>query len=282
MTEVAPGGTRLLALLGDPVAHSLSPRIQNAALRALGLNAVYLALRVAPDDVEGLLLGVARAGGGGNVTLPHKERAAMAVEVPSDAVRRTGACNTFWLEQGRVHGDNTDVEGFRLALLELLGRPLLGARVLLIGAGGAARAALLALLDEGAEEIAILNRNRERAIEVREAIARDARRVRVLGGVADAVATPWDLVVNATRLGMGDRDETPFPLTGAPRPGAVMDLVYRPDETAWVREARTFDIPAADGGAMLVHQGAAAFSRWWGRDAPLGVMREALTDVRGR
>ena len=104
--------TRVLTLLGDPVAHSASPELQNAAFEASGVDGVYVAVRCGPEDLAGFMRGLAKAGGGGNVTIPHKEKAATFLDVRSEAVRRTGACNTFWGDEaGRVHGDNTDVEG---------------------------------------------------------------------------------------------------------------------------------------------------------------------------
>src|SRR5690606_25709966 len=133
--------------LGNPVAHSLSPRFQNAAFAAAGVDGVYIALRCEAEAVPGLMTGIARAGGAGNVTVPHKALAARLVDRATDAVRRTSACNTFWLEDGRIHGDNTDVAGVRSAMERLTGS-VAGARVLLLGAGGAARAAVCALLDE--------------------------------------------------------------------------------------------------------------------------------------
>jgi shikimate dehydrogenase len=268
---------RLLALLGDPVAHSLSPAMQNAAFRAAGLDGVYVSLRVGEEDLEGLLRGIARAGGGGNVTLPHKARAARAVERPLPAVVRTGACNTFWLEDGGIHGDNTDVEGFRRALRTLLGQPPEGARVLLLGAGGAARAVVHALVEDGVEGIWIRNRSPARA----EALARELGEGRAwLAEGSPQALPPMDVVVNATRLGLHPGD--PFPLAPhdlPPGDPVCLDLVYAPDETPWVRAVRPLGLRAADGREMLVQQGAAAFERWWGREAPVEVMRRALTGV---
>ncbi len=272
--------TRLYALLGDPVAHSLSPAIQNAAFEAAGVDARYLALRVAETDVPGLLRGVARAGGGGNVTIPHKGLAARTVEVPSEAVRLTGSCNTFWLAGGKIHGDNTDVEGFRGAMRDLLGGSPRGARVLLLGAGGAARAALSVLLEEGTGEVAVLNRTLRRSVAMAEALGPDG--VRVLTRPAEARKGRWELVVNATSLGLNDADPDPLPLGDESQVGAVLDLVYRPGETPWVRRARMRGIPAADGRTMLVHQGAAAFERWFDRPAPVEVMRAAFEGAGGR
>lgn len=269
---------RLVALLGDPVAHSLSPLLQNAAFRAADLEGTYLALRVDRQDLEGLLNGIARAGGAGNVTLPHKEQAAQVVERLLPAAERTRACNTFWLEEGRVVGDNTDVDGFRQAVRRLLGREATGLRVLLLGAGGAARAVLHALVEDGGDVIWIRNRSPERARELAATLGEG--RARVWDGAASAPGEV-DLVVNATRLGMGAGDPLPLSAHELP-PGepACLDLVYRPDETAWVRGMRALGLPAEDGGEMLVQQGAAAFVRWWGRPAPLEVMRQALARAR--
>ena len=156
--------TRVIALLGDPVAHSASPEIQNAAFASAGVDGVYVAVRCGADDLVGFMRGLARAGGGGNVTLPHKEKAASLLDDCTDAVRRTGACNTFWADDGgRLHGDNTDVDGFRRAMRDFAGGNARGFRVLLLGAGGAARAALLGLIEEGAEEVLIYNRTQDRA-----------------------------------------------------------------------------------------------------------------------
>lgn len=271
--------TRVFALLGDPVEHSLSPVIQNRAFRDAGVDGVYVALRCEAEDLPTLLGALARAGGGGNVTLPHKQRAAAVVDEPSEAVRRTGACNTFWREDGRVHGDNTDVEGFRRALRAFLGGGPEGYRVLLLGAGGAARASLVGLLDEGVEEIVLLNRTVERARAVARRIGGSRVRVAEEAGAVEDEA--FDLVVNATRLGLSPDDPLPLDLDAVRRVGAVMDLVYGGDGTPFVRRARTLDIPATDGRTMLVRQGAVAFERWWGRSPDVEMMDGTLAEVVG-
>ena len=271
----AEASSRLLALLGDPVAHSASPAMQNAAFRASGVNGVYVALGCDGEDLPGLLRGIARAGGGGNVTLPHKERAVGLLDEPSEAVRRTGACNTFWGdEDGKVHGDNTDVEGFRRALEAFAPESAKGRRVLLLGAGGAARAVLVALLEAGAERVVLLNRTPERARAVARRIG--GERARVAAEPADVKGMAFGLVVNATRLGLAPEDPSPFDLDLLGDVDAAMDLVYAREPTAFVREAEARDVPASDGREMLVQQGAVAFERWWGKEAPVEVMREAL------
>ncbi|MFQ5536362.1 MAG: shikimate dehydrogenase [Gemmatimonadota bacterium] len=271
--------TRVLTLLGDPVSHSLSPVIQNAAFQAAGVNGVYVAVRCAAADLAGFMKGLARAGGGGNITLPHKEKATPLLDQPSSAVRRTGACNTFWGdEEGRLHGDNTDVEGFQRALREFIGPPV-GARVLLLGAGGAARASLMALLEEDVDEVAIYNRTQERARAVARRIG--GQKARVVPRLEELRGEGFDLVVNATRLGLYPEDPAPLDFELLSRAGAAMDLVYGKGPTPFLRAAEAFGVRAVDGGEMLVQQGAVSFERWWNAPAPVEVMREALAGERG-
>ena len=271
--------TRVLALLGDPVAHSVSPEIQNAAFAAAGVDGVYVAVRCGGDDLVGFMRGLARAGGGGNVTLPHKEKAASLLDERSEAVRRTGACNTFWTDDdGRLHGDNTDVEGFRRAVGDFLGSSARGLRVLLLGAGGAARAALLGLIEDEAGEIHLYNRTQDRARAVARRIG--GERTRVVPALRELEGARFDLVVNATRLGLEPDDSTPLDLATLERVGAAMDLVYGRHTTAFVASAVAAGVRATDGLDMLVHQGAASFERWWGTEAPLDVMRRAVEASR--
>jgi shikimate dehydrogenase len=270
--------TRVFALLGDPVAHSRSPAFQNAALRAAALDGVYVALRCDPADVAGLLRGLALAGGGGNVTVPHKERAFAAVERRTEVAEATGAVNTYWGEGGEVWGDNTDVAGMRAAVAALLGGPAAGARVLLLGAGGSARAVVHALGLDGADEVCVRNRSPERAAALASRTAVGPR-LRVLAPGDDLGGERFDLAVNATSLGLKPGDALPLdPASpGAPAVGAALDLVYAPGgETPWVRAMRARGVPAADGTEMLLRQGAAAFARWWGREPDTDVMRAAL------
>lgn len=269
--------TRLFALLGDPVSHSLSPTFQNAVLRARGLDAVYVALRCGPDELPGLLRGIARAGGGGNVTVPHKALAARTVERPSHAVLRTGACNAYWLEDGAIHGDNTDVAGAAAAVALLLDREPEGARVLLLGAGGAASAVVCALADAGAERIVIANRTPERAQALAGRFRAPGLRIDVADSVDALAGESFDLAVNTTSLGLKPGDPLPLdPDASRVRIGAALDVVYTRAGTRWVDEMRARGLPASDGKEMLIQQGAAAFRRWWGMDPPLDVIRAAL------
>lgn len=264
--------TRLFALLGDPASHSLSPAMHNAAFRAAGIDAVYVALRCSTAEAGLLVRALAHAGGGGNVTVPHKTRAARSVDVASPAVLATDACNTFWYENGRVIGDNTDVHGFVVAATALVGS-LQGISALVIGAGGAASAVVHGLGQGGAARIAVLNRTHARAEAL---VARQTAAAAHAIRDADVAAGVFDLVINATSLGMRANDALPLDLARVGRVGAVLDLVCVPGATPFVAHATERGVPAADGRAMLLHQGATAFERWLGVPAPLQVMRDAL------
>lgn len=281
MTALPTASTRLLALLGSPVSHSLSPVFQNAAIRAAGLDGVYVALACGASELPGLLRGIARAGGAGNVTVPHKEAAVLALDRATAAVERTGACNAFWREDGRVVGDNTDVAGFAGAAAALLGGEPRGARVLLAGAGGAARAVLCALADAGTERVVVLNRTPERARALAASSGRGGLQVTCAGSPAELDGERFDLAVNSTVLGLRPDDALPLPTEGGPRYDAALDLVYAPGGTAWVRALGERGVAAADGTEMLLRQGAAAFERWWGIPAPLEAMRAALAGGGG-
>lgn len=291
MTPSPSRPSRLYALLGSPVEHSLSPAMHRAAFREMGIDARYVARETSADELTAAMRRIAGRGGG-NVTVPHKERAAAALDRGTEAVHATGACNCFWQDgDGALIGDNTDVDGFVAALGDPPTASASARRarsagpsagdVLLLGAGGAARAVLHACLREGVSRIDVLNRTRERAEQmVAEVAGRDADLVRVLAG-RGGLAAAYALVVNATSLGLDVDDPLPLSL-GALDVGAAFDLVYGPDGTPWTRHARALGIPARDGLEMLVRQGAASLRRWTGRRPPLDVMREAVRRELGR
>lgn len=272
-------GPSPFALLGRPVEHSLSPPIHRRAFRALERDACYVALETDAPEVAGVMRTLARSGGGGNVTSPHKGRAARTVEAPTEAVRATGACNCFWRDvEGRLAGDNTDVDGFREAVGRLLeGSPPLADRsVLLLGAGGAARAVAHACLSGNAASIDVLNRTPARAVELAERFGDD--RLRVLKD-RNGAADEYDLVVNATSLGLGPSDPLPLEL-GELAAGAAFDLVYGRGGTPWTAHAREHGVRASDGSEMLIRQAAASLRRWFGESPELEVLREALGEGR--
>lgn len=293
-----PGKGASYVLLGDPVAHSLSPTIHNAAFRAARRQAVYWARPTSAIECGAVLQAIALAGGGGNVTAPLKGAAARSLDAPTAAVRATGACNAFWARDGVVHGDNTDVEGFLGTWRRTLGEggPRAGhddgdagdapegLDVLVLGAGGAARAVLHALLEFGlARRVALWNRTAGRAERMLEGFASGARRSRVseeVRAVGSWQGTAPDVVVNATAVGM-DGKSAPMDLRGlASIPRAVIDLVYGDEPTALVRQARAMGVAATDGRDMLSRQAEASYRCWFDEDPPAGVMAEALRRKR--
>ena len=270
-------------LIGHPVAHSFSPLMQNAAFDALDLPHAYEAVDTAPASLAGTLRSL-RDGRhlGANVTVPYKLAVVPAVDAVDADVRALGALNTIVATDGRLSGYNTDIDGAEAGLLRPVEAKLKGARVLILGAGGGARALLMALArfgDTGPADVAVAARRSEAAEEV-AGLGRD------LGLACRAVAW-WELgeamritevVANCTPLGLGDED----PLEGIPLGGrVVLDMAYRRGGTALFRRAWAEAAIALQGDEMLLHQGAAAFELWTGRDAPLEVMRRALAEALG-
>ena len=264
-----------LVLIGHPVAHSLSPTFQNAALRRAGLPFVYEALDVAPDELAPRFVALTAERAAGNVTIPHKEAVAALCDRLTPIAQRVGAVNTFWHDGAGVVGDNTDVGGVDAAVVELLGERPRGIRVALIGAGGSAAAVLAAAEGWAGCQVALWSRRLERSRALAARFAGVATETEFL---AEAVRGA-ELVVNATPIGLAD-DSIPVPPALLRRRAALLDLVYRRDgPTAWVRLARGQQRPATDGLPMLVAQGALAFERWFGRppdqDAMWAAVREA-------
>jgi len=260
-----------LVLLGHPVAHSLSPRFQNAALRAAGIPLVYEAIDVPPQSLRRTLAELAAVNAIGNVTIPHKEDVAACCQRLSALAQRCGAVNTFWHEDGQLVGDNTDVGGVDAIATLLLGDARPTATVALLGAGGSAAAVVAAVERWGDARVRLYNRTVDRA---RVLAARFGAVVEVVDSVEQALDGAA-LVVNATPVGLKD-DGFPVPVSALPPQAAVFDLVYRANETAWVRAAREAGHRAADGEGMLVEQGALSFERWFGVVPDRGAMWRAL------
>jgi shikimate dehydrogenase len=260
-----------LVLLGHPVAQSISPRIQNAALRSAGIALTYEARDVPPAALDGVLQELAAERGAGNVTIPHKEAVAARCARLTPLAGRVGAVNTFWHESGQLVGDNTDVGGIDASVRALLGDDVRSARVALIGAGGSAAAVLAAAEGWGAARVTIYNRHMDRA---RGLAARFPGVAEVAASLSDALRGAT-LVINSTPVGMHDH-ALPVPLELIPPGAAVFDLVYRAGETAWATAAREAGHRAADGMGMLVEQGALAFTRWFAREPDRAAMWRAM------
>ena len=300
MPETRPisSATRYCAVLGHPIRHSASPAMQNAGLAALGLDWRYLAFDVPPADLPSALA-AARALRfiGLNLTVPHKLLAVDLVDALDASAQTWGAVNTVRFEarndhgewQGlagfaeppatglRTHGFNTDAEAITRALREDLGLEPHGARVVLLGAGGAGRTAALKLASAGVAELFLVNRTTDKAEALCAEIQSRFPAVRAAVGYPPGEV---DLLLNATSLGLKADDPSPLdPAVFALRQArAVFDMIYRPAATPLLRAAQAAGCRTANGLGMLLYQGARALEIWTGRPAPVAVMRRALEE----
>ena len=277
------GKTKNLAVIGSPIGHSLSPAMQNAAIRAAGLDYAYVALPVLPERLEDSVRGLRALGFRGfNVTIPHKSAILPLLDEADEVARAIGAVNTVVCEAGRLKGFNTDVEGF-LGALAARGFSVEGKRVVLLGAGGAARAALYGLLHSGAAGVTLGVRNAPKARPLAEEFAQ----------YGEVCALDWNeaafeeavrkaaLVVNTTPLGMAPQTQAmpPVPWQAVHERMFFYDIIYTPARTQFLRRAESLGCPTLNGEAMLVGQGAAAFRLWTGREADFAVMTHALREA---
>ncbi|HHX97212.1 MAG TPA: shikimate dehydrogenase [Clostridia bacterium] len=274
--------TKVYALLGNPVEHSLSPVMYNAAFRELGLNSVYVAFNVEPDLLAEAVQGI-RAQGiqGGNVTRPFKEAILPYLDELSVEARLIGAVNTFYWEEGCLWGDNTDGAGFIVALRRVDFDFSPSQSVLLLGAGGAARAVGVALALAGMKNFTIVNRQREKAENLAKLLER-------LGGIVSLrnweganlreVFSENKLVVNTTPLGMTAVDQAGPPIEEKwfVKGQLVVDLIYNPLETEFLKKAAARGCQTLNGLSTLWAQGVLAFERWTKKEAPAEVMATEL------
>ena len=260
-----------LVLLGHPVSHSLSPVFQNAALKASNIPLVYEALDVTGRELRSVLRQLKASNAAGNVTIPHKIAVHDLCDDLTDLAAKVGAVNTFWFDSKKLHGDNTDVGGFDAAARALLGDETAGARIVVLGAGGAAAAVLAAVEDWPDAKVTVVARHKERAAALAKRFPDVARAEKSVERAVRAAT----LIVNATPVGQQDEDQ-PLDVSLIPKSAAVLDLVYRRGGTPWVKAARVNGIRAADGLPMLLEQGALAFQRWFGREPDREVMRLSL------
>ena len=262
----------VFGLLGNPVGHSLSPPMHEAAYDELGLEARYVTFEPAPEDIDAAIDG-ARALGitGLNVTIPFKRDVLERVE-PDELASRIGAVNTIDFTGETPTGHNTDAIGALRALRDH-DVPVADARAVVVGAGGAGRAIAFGLADAGAT-VEIANRTESKARDLADEVPGATGHGLEPETLADLLADA-DVLVNATSVGM-ESDETPVPADALHGDLAVLDAVYRPLETRLLRDAAAAGATTVDGAWMLLYQGVAAFERWTGRDAPVETMNEAL------
>ena len=268
-------------MIGHPITHTLSPKMHNAAFAASGLDYVYVAMDVLPEDLPAAVSGLGALGFRGfNVTMPHKEAVLPLVDELDAAARASGAVNTVVVEERRLRGANTDGSGF----VEACGETRVGfegAKVLVVGAGGAAAAIAVAVLGEGARELRILNRSRWRAEKLRDRLQERYPGAGIsVYDATDPEGAAWgaSVIVNATYLGMKDGDPLPLPASCLGTDTVICDAVYRPGkETRFIRLAREQGLRAVSGGRMLLYQGVQAQRIWTGKEPNVRAMSDALS-----
>jgi shikimate dehydrogenase len=268
-------------VIGYPLKASLSPVFQQAAFDHLGIDVIYEAWPTPPDGLQTRISGLrAPSVVGANVTIPHKQAVIPMMDELDPLVGRIGAVNTIVNRDGKLHAHNTDGAGFLKGLTERAGFDAAGARAIIAGAGGSARAVAVALTDGGAASVTVINRTYVRAVELVESL-------RALAVSTDFTALPdifpsWqgaslgcNLLINCTSAGSagsGAESECAVPVDVIHPGMLVYDLIYRPAETVLIREARARGAAVLGGLPMLVYQGAASFELWTGRTAPVDVM----------
>jgi len=279
-----------LGVFGDPVAHSLSPQMQNAALRMCEVNMRYARFHIRANELRSALRSLRELDFVGmNLTVPHKIAGLAQIDVADESASRCGAVNTIRLHDKKLVGSNTDAEGFSRAVRSEFSIDLRDLRVMILGAGGGTGHAIAwqcAL--ENCERLVLVNRTQAKTNAIVERLRPFFAEPRVLGPVARLEAVPWDevavraqladidLIVNATPVGMNPSDPAPIPARLLAPHHIVFDCVYRPSKTALLRAADEAGARGANGLSMLLHQGALSFSIWFNGEAPIEAMRLAI------
>ena len=279
-----------LGVFGDPVAHSLSPQMQNAALRACGIEMQYAQFHIRANELRSALLFLSRLDFVGiNLTVPHKIAAFTQIDEADESATRAGAVNTIRVRDGKLIGSNTDGEGFLRSIRTQFSIDLRDLRVMIIGAGGGTgHAVAWQCALENCERLVLVNRTLEKANALAEQLRPFFSGPRVLGPTARIEAVAWDewamrmqladidLIVNATPLGMNPSDPAPIPARLLAPHHIVFDCVYGSSKTALLRAAEEAGARGANGLSMLLYQGALSFSLWFNREAPIEAMRAAV------
>jgi shikimate dehydrogenase len=281
--------TQRLGIIGYPIGHSISPIFQQAGLDHLGIDATYEKWEVTPEGVGEFIAGLRAPGSLGiNITVPHKQAVIPFLDEVDEWATSAGAVNTIVNRDGRLTGHNTDGPGFLRALLVETGYSPQGTRAMILGAGGAARGILLALVRGGVSSLVIANRTLERAETLVQLAKDNGVQAEAISLSQDAVsydaltkaAASANLIVNCTTIGMShgpDEHGTPLSAAQIPASSIVNDLVYNPMETPLLREAAAARATTLGGLHMLVYQGVLSFQMWTNQDAPVEVMLEAAT-----
>ena len=276
--------TQRLGIIGYPIGHSISPIFQQAGLDHLGIDATYEKWEVTPERVGDFVAGLRAPGTSGiNITVPHKQAVIPFLDEVDEWATAAGAVNTIVNRDGRLTGHNTDGPGFLQALLVETGYSPDGTRALILGAGGAARGILLALVRGGVDSLVIANRTFERAETLAQLASENgvkSEAIPLSGDALSEAAASANLIVNCTTMGMShgpDEQGSPISAAQIPATAIVNDVVYTPLLTPILKEAAAAGATALGGLHMLVYQGVLSFQMWTGRDAPVDVMLAAAT-----
>ncbi len=275
---------KILGIIGDPVSQSLSPLMHNAAMAHTGLPFIYMPFQVKPEELDVFFKSLApRKIFGFNVTIPHKQAVIPYLDSLSREARLIGAVNTVMRKGKKLIGYNTDGAGFIRSLKKEEKYELANKHVLLLGAGGAARAIAVALGLEGAREVMIFNRTAKKAFDLSFELGKKFRKTVFNASPLDPPdPSHWrlaDLVINATSIGMKEFQNIQLPLSQLPSKALVVDIVYRPLETPLLKKAKKRGLSIHPGWGMLLHQGMLSFELWTGKKAPYEVMKKALLEA---
>lgn len=280
MDGLVTGGTSVVGLFGNPVKHSFSPAMHNSAFAELGLDYIYVPFEVNPDGLKSAVEAIRALGiKGVNVTIPHKTDVIQYLDWVSESAQSIMSVNTIHNDNGVLKGYSTDGEGFILSVKES-GRSVLNSNTVVLGAGGSAKATVLALVEYGAR-VKIINRTYSRAVDLAECInsLKNSESVTAVpyGDEAMSAIAEADLMVNCTSVGMyPNTDASPVPAEWLHSGLFVYDQVYNPIETKLIKLAGQAGASGVNGQGMLVYQGALAFKIWTGYDAPVSTMKTAL------
>ena len=274
------GSTTLVGVIGNPVKHSLSPVILNAAFREAKINWVYTAFETPEEKLADAIGGIRALGIAGlSVTMPHKAKVCSLLDEISDSAQTLNAVNCIVNDAGKLEGHNTDGDGFLDAVKHDAGLDVAGKKVLVVGSGGSARSIIHSLGKAGAAEIAVINRTKKKALDALELAGPVGRYVEETE--IPEVVSEANLVVNATPIGMLDTDDTAnFPIEPNlfSKGQVAIDLIYHPISTPWMEALRDLEVEAHGGLSMLIFQAARAFKLWTGKEAPVDAMRKAAMD----
>ena len=274
------GSTILVGVIGNPVKHSLSPVILNAAFREAKINWVYTAFETPEEKLADAIGGIRALGIAGlSVTMPHKAKVCSLLDEISDSAQTLNAVNCIVNDAGKLEGHNTDGDGFLDAVKHDAGLDVAGKKVLVVGSGGSARSIIHSLGKAGAAEIAVINRTKKKALDALELAGPVGRYVEETE--IPEVVSEANLVINATLIGMLDTDDTAnFPIEPNlfSKGQLAIDLIYHPISTPWMEALRDLEVEAHGGLSMLIFQAARAFKLWTGKEAPVDAMRKAALD----